>query len=154
DFTHLVGRETWPAEASPGALLYFCGPLPDAEVVPPFSAHGFPAQELERVRQVARQWLQDNAAHFLPAAAPPITPTGLDWGVLAAAGAQGASRFNEQYWRANVSPAERYVLSVPGDARYRLRAGGSGFDNLFLAGDWIYTGLGGCIEGAVMAGMM
>ena len=35
-----------------------------------------------------------------------------------------------------------------------LRADGSGFDNLFLAGDWIDNGLNaGCIEAAVLGGL-
>jgi uncharacterized protein with NAD-binding domain and iron-sulfur cluster len=155
DFSHLIGRENWPANASPGALMYFCGPWPDAEVIPDFSAHDFPAREAERVKQTAVQWLQDNTGHFFPAVSPPINPTGLDWRFLAdGLELQGAARFDSQYWRANVSPAQRYVLSVPGDSRYRLKVDQSGFDNLVLAGDWVFTGLGGCIEAAVMAGMM
>ena len=58
-----------------------------------------------------------------------------------------------QYWRANLSPAERYVLSVPGSTQSRLTAAGSGFSNLFLAGDWTLNGLNfGCIESATMGG--
>jgi uncharacterized protein with NAD-binding domain and iron-sulfur cluster len=46
------------------------------------------------------------------------------------------------------------VLSVPGSSKYRLRAGESGFSNLYLAGDWVRTSLNaGCVEAAVMAGM-
>jgi hypothetical protein len=66
----------------------------------------------------------------------------------------GAQRFNAQYWRANVDPSERYVMSVVGSTKYRLQTDQSGFDNLFLTGDWIKTGLNaGCVEAAVMAGM-
>ena len=45
------------------------------------------------------------------------------------------------------------MLSLPGTARYRLRADRSGFSNLTLAGDWTDTGLNlGCIESAVISG--
>ena len=55
---------------------------------------------------------------------------------------------------ANFQPTERYVLTPPGSVRYRLRAGESGYENLYLAGDWIRTEMdAGCVEAAVMAGM-
>jgi uncharacterized protein with NAD-binding domain and iron-sulfur cluster len=39
--------------------------------------------------------------------------------------------------------------------KYRLEAWGSGFDNLTLAGDWIYTGLNvGSFEGAATSGKL
>ena len=41
-----------------------------------------------------------------------------------------------------------------GHGRARLRADASGYDNLFLAGDWIDCGLNaGCVEAAVLAGL-
>ena len=61
---------------------------------------------------------------------------------------------DSQYWRANVDPSDRYVQSLPGSGQYRLRADASGFDNLFLAGDWIDSGLNaGCIEAATLGGL-
>ena len=46
-------------------------------------------------------------------------------------------------------------VAPAGSAKYRLEAGGSGFDNLILAGDWIYNGLNvGSFEGAVMGGKL
>ena len=66
----------------------------------------------------------------------------------------GPDRLQSQYLRVNVDPSERYVASFPGTSRYRLRAGDSGFDNLYLAGDWVRTSINaGCVEAAVMAGM-
>jgi len=58
------------------------------------------------------------------------------------------------YYRANIDPSERYVLSVPGSTRYRLRANESGLSNVILAGDWIRNGFNaGCVEAAVMSGI-
>jgi uncharacterized protein with NAD-binding domain and iron-sulfur cluster len=74
---------------------------------------------------------------------------------LAGAGErEGEDRFDSQFWRANVDPSERYVLSLPGSDKYRLRSDESGYDNLVLAGDWINCGLNaGCLEAAVMSGL-
>jgi uncharacterized protein with NAD-binding domain and iron-sulfur cluster len=59
-----------------------------------------------------------------------------------------------RYVRANVEASERYVQSLPGTGRWRLPADGSGYENLFLAGDWIDCGLNaGCIEAAVLSGL-
>jgi hypothetical protein len=66
----------------------------------------------------------------------------------------GTARFDRQYWRANVDPSERYVLSVAGSSAARVDSAGSGLANLYLAGDWLRTGLdAGCVEAAVMGGM-
>ena len=54
----------------------------------------------------------------------------------------------------NVDPSDRYVQSVPGTERYRLRPDESGYDNLILAGDWTDSGMNaGCIEAATMSGL-
>jgi uncharacterized protein with NAD-binding domain and iron-sulfur cluster len=153
DFSHLLPREAWPAETAPRSLAYFCGPLPDALAIPEFSDHNFPEEEREGLKQLSVEWLKENMPYLLPATKAP--GGGFDWSLLAdPKGRQGPERFDAQYWRANISPAERYVLSVPRDWRYRFKKGRSGFGNLIVAGDWVYTGLGGCVEAAVMSGMM
>ena len=54
----------------------------------------------------------------------------------------------------NVDPSDRYVQSVPGSDRCRLRPDESGYENLVLAGDWTDCGMNaGCIEAAVMSGL-
>lgn len=56
--------------------------------------------------------------------------------------------------RVNLDPTERYVLSVKGSTRFRLRAEQSGFDNVVLCGDWTQNGFNaGCVEAAVMGGL-
>jgi hypothetical protein len=152
DFTHLLPCEEWPAGREPCSLAYFCGPFPDAETIPDFTDHDFPERERARLKAMSVVWLEKHLPHLLPATGD---GGGFDWSLLAdLEGRQGAARFDAQYWRTNLSPAERYVLSLPGDWRYRLTDGRSEFTNVFVAGDWIYTGLGGCVEAAVMSGMM
>jgi len=66
----------------------------------------------------------------------------------------GEARFESQFWRANFVPSERYVQSVAGSTKYRLRADGSGYDNLFLTGDWLLNGFNvGHVESATASGM-
>jgi len=63
--------------------------------------------------------------------------------------------FEAQFFRANIDPSERYVLSVPGSSRYRLSPEQSGFGSLILTGDWTNNGINaGCIEAAVMSGLL
>ena len=69
--------------------------------------------------------------------------------------ATGEARFDQQFWRANISPSERYVLSLPNTLEYRLESGKSGYGNLFLAGDWTKTPdvNVGAVEVAAMSGL-
>ena len=105
-----------------------------------------------QVKEAAIAQLQGSMAPLWPAIA---TPHGFDWNALFdPAGGSGVHRFDSQYWRANVDPSERYVVSLAGTSRFRLPTDGSGYTNLYLAGDWIRTGLNaGCVEAATMAGM-
>jgi uncharacterized protein with NAD-binding domain and iron-sulfur cluster len=162
DFTHLLRWEQWPDANMPKALWYFSGLMPDYDVPPPFTDTDYPRRQYERVKYQCIQYLQASIGPLLPLATtnqinPPGDPIGLDFSLLAghdeATAGIGVQRFEQQFWRANIDPTERYVLSPPGSTRYRLKAWGSGFDNLVLAGDWIYTGLNvGSVEGTVMGG--
>jgi uncharacterized protein with NAD-binding domain and iron-sulfur cluster len=145
----VLPHEDWPGSYAPKSVSYFCSVFPAGALAP----HGDTAYP-ERVERQAR----DNAVELLDRRIGGLWP--------AAAGAfpwqwlhdprqgQGKERFDRQYWRANVDPSERYVLSVPGSSGYRPLASGSGLSNLYLAGDWLRTGLdSGCVEAAVMGGM-
>lgn len=143
DFTHLLPREGWTGEV-PGSLQYLCGPLPGHDAVPPKEDTGYPERATAEAKRAGLDWLARHAGHLWPGAAS-ADGRGLDFSRLCAEG---------QYWRANVNPSDRYVLALPGSAQHRIGAGESGFDNLWLAGDWVRTGLDlGCIESAVMAGL-
>ncbi len=153
DMSFLLPREDWPAGSAPGFIAYLCGEFPDADVIPPFSDPSFPDRELERFTQAAASWLETNAGHIWTKTGP--SEGSFDWSALFdPSGGNGPARLLSQYRRVNIDPTERYVLSLPGTSRYRLRAGESGYKNLFLAGDWVKTSINaGCVEAAVMAGM-
>jgi uncharacterized protein with NAD-binding domain and iron-sulfur cluster len=155
DLSHLVRREDWPAGQVPASIAYFCGPLADADPAPAPPDPDFPAKQKARVKATAFDWLTKNTGHIWPRAVSPPGSEALDWELLTDLhNRAGPARLDAQYWRANVNPSDRYVLSLPGSTAYRLRAGESGFANLFLAGDWVRTGINaGCVEAAVMAGL-
>jgi len=98
---------------------------------------------------------------LMPRAAPEVAPWGFKYSLLHCvdpddkSSSEGSDRMKQQFVRVNIDPTERYVLSLPGSAGCRLRAWDSGFGNLTLTGDWIYTGLNvGSIEGACMSGAL
>jgi uncharacterized protein with NAD-binding domain and iron-sulfur cluster len=152
DMTHLIDRESWPSGDRPGHLAYLCGPLGDIHPLPPWSDGGFPARERDRVRALVERFLERDAVRLWPNAR---RGSGFDWSLLVdPSGRAGRDRLLSQVIRANVQPSDRYVLSLKGSTRHRLRPDGSGIANLYLAGDWTYNGLNvGCIEAAVMSGL-
>ena len=147
----LLCREDWPAGLAPRNVSYFCSALPVASY-PPRSDSGFPLRMAEEAKKGAVHQLSQQIASLWSAAGP---ASAFPWQWLVdGSGATGVARFDSQYWRANVDPSERYVMSVVNSTRYRLAADQSGFSNLYLAGDWLKTGLNaGCVEAAVMGGM-
>jgi uncharacterized protein with NAD-binding domain and iron-sulfur cluster len=155
DFSQVLPRECWPAGNQPGSISYLCGNLPDRGKMPPFSDTSFPARQQERLEALAEQWLTDNANPVWPDSGNGANPTSLDWSHLAdLSNGVGYARFKAQFFRANISPSERYVLTVPNDFRFRMKEGRTPFSNLVVAGDFVFTGILGSVEAAVMTGMM
>ncbi|MDH3250985.1 MAG: FAD-dependent oxidoreductase, partial [Acidimicrobiia bacterium] len=148
---HLLPVEDWPQNDRPETLGYFCNTLPTG-VPPPADDLDYPKDEHQRVRRHAVEFLNANVAHYWPKA---VDENGFRWELLAGAGdADGTDRLDTQFWTANVDPSERYVQSLPGSDRYRMKTDQSGYLNLLLAGDWIDSGLNaGCIEAAVLSGL-
>lgn len=156
DLTHLIEREDWSNEDvhnSPRSIAYFCGAL-DTTELPPFTDYDYPERELEKAKQNAIKWLEENTRHIWPHAAQSGSKA-LNWDLLVDPENRiGIDRFDWQYCRANVNPSDQYVLSVPESTSYRLKPDQSGFTNLFLAGDWTFNALNyGCIEGTVITGL-
>jgi uncharacterized protein with NAD-binding domain and iron-sulfur cluster len=152
DMTQVLQYESWPENAAPRSLAYFCGPLLDTIPLPSFDHHDFPFQQSVAVATNAVSWITNNVCGLWPSARD---SSGFNWQLLHDPdNGSGPDRFRAQFWRANISPAERYVLSVPNSTALRLKADESGYENLVLAGDWILNGLNfGCVESAVMGGL-
>ena len=169
EFSHLIAWEDWPADQIPKSLWYFCGLMSDHAPEAPFSDHDYPARQKQRVRFQSIQYLQAGMGPLLPLATtnarnPPGDPVGFDFNLLVVTPEAanplpqrnlGVARIDSQFLRANIDPSERYVTSPPGSTKHRLKAWGSGFSNLVVAGDWIYTGINvGSVEGTVMGGKL
>jgi len=148
DFSDLIPRENWPASAGLHSIVYSCGVLQQVE-------HETQADADKRVHQIALDFLTHDANPLWPKATKASDPDELAWNKLVAPDQlKGIARFEAQYWRANIDPVERYVLSLPDTNQFRIKTNKSGFDRLILAGNWIDTGFNiACIETAVMSGM-
>lgn len=155
DMSHLIDREDWPAAHYPLSIAYFCSALDIRNDPQP----GYEQRYRQEVYAAAQRFLNRQVHTLWPRAVTGGPHSHFDWGALldARPGAPaGEDRLRSQYWRANVTPTERYVLSVPGSSRYRLAAHcPEEFPNLYLAGDWTANGLNcGCMEAAIISGRL
>jgi len=159
DFSETIHHEVWPAAGKPEGLIYFCGALQDPETVPDFSDHDFPKQQRQRVRDMSAQYLRQLGGLLPGAGNGQLDANSLDFSLLAcydeATAGVGENRVDQQYYRANIDPNERYTVSAPGTLQFRLKAWESSYSNVALSSDAIYTGFNiGSFEGSVMSGML
>jgi len=151
DMSDLLKFEDWPAGTPPVSVMYLCGPLRHMR-------EGAMGDDWWRVRHqqvlhVARTWVQSHMGVCLPKSAGAHNPSGLDVKWLHAP-TRPDDPILDQYLRPNIDPSERYVLSIAGTSSSRLRGSESGFANLALAGDWVWTPINaGCVEAATMGGL-
>jgi uncharacterized protein with NAD-binding domain and iron-sulfur cluster len=144
DMTHLLPREAWPPSAGVKNIAYFCGPQADPAVIPPYSDHEYPAKVIANYKVQAKAFLDESIGGLWPKA---MSGSSFDFSLL-------VGDYDTQFFRVNIDPTERYVLSVPNSVYARLKAGDSGFENVVLSGDWNLNGINaGCVEAATMGGM-
>jgi uncharacterized protein with NAD-binding domain and iron-sulfur cluster len=158
DMTHLAGEESW--DEKPRAIAYFCNALPDLEAIPDRERVDWTVANQDRVRRNAITFLNRHIAHLWPNARGPEGD--FKWELLADARHKkqkgrptGERLFDTQFWVGSVNPSDRYTLSLPGSLIYRISPLDRTYDNLTIAGDWTDCGFNaGCIEAAVMSGML
>lgn len=166
DMRQLIEEENWNED--PAAIAYFCSTLPTALDEPGRRQRSYPAKMREQVRQNAVHFLNHEIGALWPGAVDP--EQGFRWDLLLDAerdrdrdkpSSRGtrakadSSRFDSQFWTANVNPTDRYVLSVPGSQKYRISPLDNSYDNLVITGDWTDCGHNiGCVEAAVISGRL
>ncbi len=146
----LMDRENWPPGYDLGNIMYICGVMKD--------------EENETFEQALAK-VKANGVHFMGNHIEPLWPKAVrpgpglkpefEWDILIdPQRRESFQRFDAQFWRVNFDDTERYVQSVTGSTQYRLRADGSGYQNLYLAGDWLRNGFNvGHVESATASGM-
>jgi uncharacterized protein with NAD-binding domain and iron-sulfur cluster len=141
--THLLPRESWPSTGAPRSLAYLCSAMPDTD----------PAMGEAAARDSLVGFLEREVGSLWPGTS---RPSGFAWETLwDDQGRVGPDRLDAQYVRANLDPSDRYVQSLPGSGRHRMAPGGSGVDNLVLAGDWTACGFdAGSMEAATRSGVL
>jgi uncharacterized protein with NAD-binding domain and iron-sulfur cluster len=134
DMSFLAAYEQVDAAGTrPASLSYLCGPITSG-----VSGEDRMAR-LARPDLVTTAWVDSNAVHLFPGLATPHGQYRLE-GEL------------ERYTRINDDPIDLYVCSPAGTIDKRLRPDGSGFANLFLAGDWTRNNFDcGAVETAVLS---
>jgi uncharacterized protein with NAD-binding domain and iron-sulfur cluster len=155
DDSHLSTREAWPPGKAPAALASVFGALPAPWPPPGPDDAGYPERQHALVRANARRWLDANAGTLWPGAASATQPQALDFDELVDLfNRAGEARLEFQSFRANSGPIEAYTMATSKALQYRLRTDESGYENLYLAGDWVRNGVGiGSVEGAVVSGL-
>ena len=153
---HLLATEVWPGGEAPKHIDTVFGPLPAPAVPPPPEDLDYPERQARAARENGRFFLENHVGALWPEATAVDNPVGVDWSKLADyEHREGKERFAFQYTRANVGPVERYTLTPPGTLSVRLRTDQSGYENLFLAGEWTRNHFEiGSFEGATMAGFL
>lgn len=155
EMNQVLNREGWPETGEkPKCLLYVCGAFLDSGTIPPPDAGYFPTSQHGEIFDNMRHYVKHDLKFIIPKA---FDANGqFDWNLLYdPTGQVGEDRLKYQYFRANIDTTERYVYSLKGSSKFRLKANESGFDNVFLTGDWIQNGMNiGFVEGATISGIL
>jgi uncharacterized protein with NAD-binding domain and iron-sulfur cluster len=152
DMSQLVTEESVPGSVT---VAYFCSVLADAKPPRRGQADQWLDEQDSLVGAQAVRFLNRDIRALWPYAVDPVTGH-FDWDILVDPnGNAGSGRLAAQYWRANVEPSERYVLSLPGSSQYRIQPDDTGLRNLYAVGDWTACHINaGCVEGAVISAMV
>lgn len=142
DMTHLAPMEN--LQPPPKQIAYFCNAAPSDPRPAGFNDHEYPARQTAQARLAAEAFLNQHARTIWSDCMDNNAPTRFD-----------RSAVIRDFLRLNIDPSELYVLNVKGSGKHRLSPASSGFENLYLAGDWTQCVIDlGCAEAAVISGKL
>lgn len=144
DMSHLIPVENQPASDNVQNIAYWCNAMPDT-----------PNQEA--ANKAAKESSYTNFTRDMPFLWTNLVDdcgnVHWDW-LVDSDNRAGEARFEGQFFRANWTPTERYTLSLTDTTQYRIKTHDTGYDNLYIVGDWIDNNFNsGCIEACTMSGM-
>ena len=156
DLSQLIAAENHADEVR--GIHYLCSVLPEGDVPKitlPSKASAAQKSTNALVKENTRRFLNDWVIHLWPEAVERY-PSRFKWKVLTdKRNRVGEQRLDAQHFVANIDPSERYTQSLPGTTKYRIRPDDTGFEHLYIAGDWTDCGLNfGCLEAAVISGRL
>ena len=126
-------EQPWPT-GMPLSLSYFCGAVLKPDVT---NQVDLPASERSRAVATVEDWMSEKMLRAFP-------------GLRASPGDYQPE--TERISLINSDPAKLYITSPKGQTKYRLRPDGSGFANMFLAGDWTRHNFDcGAVESAIIS---
>ena len=143
DASAQIARADWGDDDRPWSIAAFTGIAPEPPEPP----------EAGDANGRLREWLEACMVHLWP------HMRAKDGGFLFTAlhdpqGRSGADRLSWQFVQTAAHGSQRQTLAAPGSLACRLPPDGSGFDNLYLAGDWTRTDLNApSMEAAAAAGI-
>ncbi len=149
DMSQVLCFEDWPPGLEPRDVGYFTGAQSGPTDPPDPKDKEFPIRMKEAAKRDFLGFLKGEDRNppgepgvgglttLLPNAVDPDDPRVVDWSLLVdPKNRHGVGRLDAQYWRSNCGPSERCTLSLPNTNQYRMKAGETGYDNLFVTGDW------------------
>jgi uncharacterized protein with NAD-binding domain and iron-sulfur cluster len=143
------------SESKVKSVAYFCGVLPE-EVVN--KALNDVNGNIEAARRLIVEKIKDDLRGLLSSRMQPFWPEEKDpLSVLARPNGTPGGSLNEkdQHIQASFSGSDRFSLALPGSLDYRISPLERLVANMTIAGDWTECGFNeGCIEAAVMSGML
>lgn len=156
DMTHLEPCEDWPSHLRAANVSYFCGALPHASKFPDpqnLAEAGAVKRAIEaQVQGITRDFLERHLHQLLPTV---HAPAGFNYGLLVdPLNGKDTARLGAAYLRANYEPHALCTLALPGKTEFRMKTDATGYENLFVTGDWIDNNVHlACVEGAFQSGI-
>jgi uncharacterized protein with NAD-binding domain and iron-sulfur cluster len=149
DMSQVLDREDWPPGFAPADASYFTGAQIGPRDPPPLDDRDFESRMTQDAYDAMLAFMQGRSRNprrdagvgglttLLPGGAQRDHPAMFDWSLLVdTGGREGEARLRSQYWRSNCGPSERCTLSLPDTNQHRMKAGETGYANLFITGDW------------------